>query len=98
MKSGADYRVIVDLENPDNAPLDGVVQVKIDGLRQTPYALMVYHDENRSLNFERNFVGIPMEGFAFGNNAKPNLGAPKFQEAAVDLTTSGVVQQISMLY
>jgi uncharacterized protein (DUF2141 family) len=98
MKNNADYRVIVDLEKPENAPINGVIHIKIENLYEGAYAMMLYHDENRSYDFERNFLGIPMEGFAFGNNAKPHLGAPKFQEAAITLKESDVVQQVNVLY
>lgn len=98
MKDDADYRLIVDLEKPENAPVNGFIEVKIESLSQVSYAMMVYHDENRSYDFERNFLGIPMEGFAFGNNAKPNLGAPKFQEAAITLLEPEVVQQVKIVY
>lgn len=98
MKNSADYRVILDLEKSENAPVDGMIKVTIDDLPQGSYAMMLYHDENRSYDFERNFVGIPMEGFAFGNNAQPKLGAPKFQEAAINLGQADVVQQVNVLY
>jgi uncharacterized protein (DUF2141 family) len=98
MKDDADYRLIVDLEKPENAPVNGFIEVKIESLSPVSYAMMVYHDENRSYDFERNFLGIPMEGFAFGNNAKPNLGAPKFQEAAINLLEPEVIQQVKIVY
>lgn len=98
MKNAADYRVIVDLEKPENAPVNGAINVKIDALPQGAYAMMLYHDENKSYDFDRNFVGIPLEGFAFGNNAQPKLGAPKFQEAAISLGNAEVVQQVNVLY
>lgn len=98
MKNDADYRVIVDLEKPENSPVNGFIEVKIESLSPISYAMMLYHDENRSYDFERNFLGIPMEGFAFGNNAKPNLGAPKFQEAAINLLEPEVTQQVKIVY
>jgi uncharacterized protein (DUF2141 family) len=98
MKSGANHKVVVDLEQPQNTPVNGAIHVKIEGLQHKAYAMMLYHDENRSYSFERNLVGIPMEGFAFGNNARPNLGAPKFQEAAIHLLQPEVVQHIKVLY
>lgn len=98
MKSKADYQLIIDLENAENVAKNGLVQIKITDLKPGAYAVMLYHDENRTYNFERNFVGIPMEGFAFGNNARPNLGAPKFQEASINLTGAEVAQQINVLY
>lgn len=98
MKNSADYRVILDLEKAENKPVNGLINVKMDDLPPGAYAMMLYHDENKSYDFERNFVGIPMEGFAFGNNALPKLGAPKFQEAAIDLGQTEVVQQVNVLY
>lgn len=98
MKNAADYRVIVDLEKQENEPVEGAIQVKIDELPDGAYAMMLYHDENKSYDFDRNFVGIPLEGYAFGNNAQPKLGAPKFQEAAINLNNSEVVQQLKVLY
>jgi uncharacterized protein (DUF2141 family) len=98
MKNSADYRVILDLEKPENIPVNGLIHVKMDDLPPAAYAMMLYHDENKSYDFERNFVGIPMEGFAFGNNALPKLGAPKFQEAAIDLGQADVIQQVNVLY
>lgn len=98
MKSKADYQLIVDLENAENGAKNGLVQIKITDLKPGAYAVMLYHDENRTYNFERNFVGIPMEGFAFGNNARPNLGAPKFQEASISLIGAEVDHQINVLY
>lgn len=98
MKDSADSRVILDLEKSENKPVDGLIQVKIDDLPPGAYAMMLYHDENKSYDFDQNFVGIPMEGFAFGNNALPKLGAPKFQEAAINLGQTDVVQHVNVLY
>lgn len=97
-KKSADYLVVVDLDKPENKPKNGFVYVSIDGLSAPKYAFMLYHDENKSYNFERNFVGIPLEGFAFGNNAKPNLGAPKFQEASITFDGKDVMQTVNLLY
>lgn len=97
-KHTADYRVIYDLEKPGNTPVNGLIRLQVNELGAQPYAIMVYHDENRSYNFERNFIGLPMEGFAFGNNATPKFGAPKFQEAAVDLSGHDAEQRISIVY
>lgn len=98
-KHTADYRVIYDLEKVGNAPVNGVVRIQIDELKSQVYAIMAYHDENRTYNFERNFIGVPLEGFAFGNNAQPALGAPKFQEAAVDFTSTNYAEQkINIVY
>jgi len=43
------------------------------------YAIALYHDENNNGKCDRNFFGIPKEGFAFSNNVKPFLSAPSFK-------------------
>jgi len=49
------------------------------------YAIAVFHDRNSNKKLDKNFLGIPKEGYAFSNNAKANFGAPGFDEAKFDL-------------
>ena len=37
--------------------------------RPGAYLLAVYHDEDGDRKLDRNFIGLPKEGFAFSNNA-----------------------------
>ena len=86
-KHTADYRVIYDLEKPGNTPVNGLIRIQINELKSQPYAIMVYHDENRTYNFERNFIGLPMEGFAFGNKISVKIYASNHLEADKILNT-----------
>ena len=43
------------------------------------YALAVYHDENGDDQFNRNVLGIPVEGFGLSNNPKIVFGLPPFE-------------------
>ena len=45
------------------------------------YALSIFHDKNSDGECNRNWVGIPTEGYCFSNNYKPLIGAPKFKDA-----------------
>lgn len=47
------------------------------------YGVAVIHDENRNRRLDKNFLGIPKEGFGFANNPKVFLSAPSFRTAAV---------------
>lgn len=47
------------------------------------YGVAVIHDENRNARLDRNFIGIPKEGFGFANNPHVGLSAPPFQAAIV---------------
>jgi uncharacterized protein (DUF2141 family) len=47
------------------------------------YAVAVIHDENSNHHLDRNFFGIPKEGFGFANNPRVVLSAPAFKLALV---------------
>ena len=49
------------------------------------YAVVVYHDENDNHKFDRNFVGLPIEGFGVSNDPTLFLAPPSFEEAAFEV-------------
>jgi len=61
------------------------------------YALSVLHDENSNFKLDTNLFGIPKEGYAVSNNAKPGkFGPPKFKDAKFShgISTSKLVLTI----
>jgi uncharacterized protein (DUF2141 family) len=64
----------------------GEVQVSFAKLPTGRYALAVFHDENGDSKLNTNSLGIPREGYGFSNNVRPKFSAPKFHQAAFDLT------------
>lgn len=44
------------------------------------YAVSLLHDEDTSGEMNKNFFGMPKEGFAFSRNFKVVLRAPKYDE------------------
>ena len=46
------------------------------------YAAVVFHDENLNGKMDKNFVGMPQEGYGASNNVRHRLSAPGFQEAS----------------
>ncbi len=50
------------------------------------YGVAVIHDENSNHKLDRNFIGIPKEGFGFANNPHVRLSAPSFGAAIVHVT------------
>lgn len=44
------------------------------------YAISLFHDENEDDECNRNWIGIPTEGYAFSNNYHPILKAPSFND------------------
>jgi len=49
------------------------------------YAVVVYHDENDNHKFDRNWVGLPTEGFGVSNNPTLFLAPPSFEESAFEV-------------
>ena len=74
------------------------VTVRFENLKAGDYAISVIHDENENGDLDSNFIGIPKEGFAFGNNAMGMFGPPNFKEAKVTVGTAVVKQVVLMKY
>jgi uncharacterized protein (DUF2141 family) len=45
------------------------------------YAVSVMHDANKNGEVDKNFMGIPKEGFGFSNDALGKFGPPAFKDA-----------------
>jgi uncharacterized protein (DUF2141 family) len=68
------------------APIDVKTRTAVGdwtGLPPGDYGVVAIHDENSNHKLDRNFVGIPKEGFGFANNPHVGLSAPAFREAVV---------------
>ena len=46
------------------------------------YALAIFHDANSNGKIDKNFLGIPKEGYAFSNDARGVFGPPDFEDAS----------------
>ncbi len=57
------------------------------------YAISVNHDANRNGKTDTNLVGIPTEGWAVSNNARPTLRPPRFSEAQLNLAAGQTLRQ-----
>ncbi len=62
------------------------------------YAVSVFHDENSNSKLDKNFLGIPKEGYGFSNNAKATLLVPSFNDAKFKISTQTVNLNIKMEY
>jgi uncharacterized protein (DUF2141 family) len=74
------------------------VSVKFENLPQGDYAVSVFHDENSNGELDKSVVGIPKEGFVFGNNAMGTFGPPAFNKAKIQLKDQNVIQELSLKY
>jgi uncharacterized protein (DUF2141 family) len=54
------------------------VQAVFDNVPAGTYALFVLHDANNNKKMDKNFVGIPKEGYGASRNKLPFAAAPTF--------------------
>jgi uncharacterized protein (DUF2141 family) len=59
------------------------------------YAITIYQDLNNNGEADMNFLGIPKELVAFGNNYKP-FGEPKFESCLVEFNVNSKPQEIKL--
>ncbi|MBX7145913.1 MAG: DUF2141 domain-containing protein [Alphaproteobacteria bacterium] len=63
------------------------------------YAVSLLHDINQNGMMDYNWVGIPIEGYGFSNNAKPSLlGPPSGKEAEFLINNQDIAITISINY
>jgi uncharacterized protein (DUF2141 family) len=81
------------------APIkDDAAVCSFGGLAPGKYALVVFHDENGNGKFDRNWLGLPKEGYAFSNNVRPVFSPPSFKAAAFDYAGGDQWLTITMRY
>ncbi|MEZ4974575.1 MAG: DUF2141 domain-containing protein [Cyclobacteriaceae bacterium] len=61
-------------------------EVRFSDLKEGEYAICVIHDENENGELDKNFFGIPKEGFGFLNGVMGRYGPPKYDEVKIRWT------------
>jgi uncharacterized protein (DUF2141 family) len=64
----------------------GHAAATFSGLEPGLYAVAVLHDENQNDKMDFNFLGMPLEGYGFSNDASAPFGPPSFDAAAFKLS------------
>jgi len=69
------------------------------GLKKGTYAIAVIDDQNENNKLDRDFFGIPEEGFGISNNPTVSIktGTPKFDKASFSLIKNQTIE-IEMKY
>lgn len=62
------------------------------------YALAVVHDENMNGKLDVNWLGIPVEGYGFSNDASALLGAPSFSAASFPYNGQNLEMTLGLHY
>ena len=78
----------------ENKPTDKKVRFVIDSLPFGEYAITTHHDENNNRKIDKNFLGLPNEGWGISNNPTVVLALPDFEEAKVVLNKNTITIHI----
>ena len=62
------------------------------------YAVVLYHDENANEKFDKNFLGLPKEGFGVSNNPGFDFGPPSHEDSAFVLDGQPLRLEIELTY
>ena len=73
-------------------------QIVFKGLHEGVYAVSVFHDENMNQKLDKNFMGIPKEGYGASNNPKKKMGPPSFEETKFQLNGTDQSLEIKLIY
>ncbi|MGL5795737.1 MAG: DUF2141 domain-containing protein, partial [Waterburya sp.] len=60
----------------------------INNLHLGSYALAIFHDVNGDGELNRDFLGIPQEGFGFSQNPEIYTSPPSFEESVVSIKSA----------
>jgi uncharacterized protein (DUF2141 family) len=63
----------------------GSVVVSVPDIPPGRYAVQAYHDEDGNGRLRKGLFGLPAEAIGFSRDARIRLGAPSFEDAAIDV-------------
>jgi uncharacterized protein (DUF2141 family) len=69
-----------------------------DNLAPGTYAVAVMHDENGNGKLDKNFIGMPTEGFGASRDARGTMGPPKWDDASFSFPGGSVQIPVTIHY
>lgn len=72
--------------------------VKFSSLPPGTYALAILHDENKNDKMDFNFLGMPLEGYGFSNDASEMFGPPSFEDASFKVSGEKTSHTVTAQY
>ncbi len=77
---------------------EGSMTLCVAARKKGQYAVAVYHDENDNHKLDRNWIGLPTEGFGFSNDPTLFLAPPSFEESAFKINGDLTHVEVEMKY
>lgn len=86
------------VEQAEIDPGSSSAQAVFEGIPQGVYAVAVFHDESMNGKLDKNFMGVPREGYGVSNNPKKRMGPPRFEDAKFSLNQAVQRVEIKLIY
>jgi len=64
-----------------------VVRCRFEDIPNGTYSISVFHDENGNSKLDKNFFGVPKEGYGFSNNIRHLLRGANFEESSFEIAS-----------
>lgn len=74
--------------------VDGKAQLVFENIPYGKIAVGSYHDIDGDEIYDKNFIGLPVEPYAFSKKPSCNWRKPKFEEVSIDFVENGQVLQM----
>lgn len=74
----------------------GEVTLYFSNIPTGEYAIAIYHDENGNGDLDTFVMGIPVEDYAFSNNAVGAFGPASYEDAAFVISEDGTVHEVTL--
>ncbi len=72
------------------------VATELAGLKPGRYAIKLFHDVDGDMKMSTNPYGMPVEPFAFSNNASGNMGPAKWADASFEVKAGANTHSITI--
>jgi uncharacterized protein (DUF2141 family) len=74
----------------------GSVVVSVPDIPPGRYAVQAYHDEDGNGRLRKGLFGLPAEAIGFSRDARIRLGAPSFEDAAIDVAEPSTATRLRL--
>ena len=78
---------------------NGILETEVKDLPKGEYAFSLLDDENSNDDMDYSWIGTPIEGYSFSNDAKPKLlSAPDYEDAVFYLGDKTKMVELNVTY
>ena len=89
---------LVENQQADIDPKTLTATIVFKKIPQGVYTVQLLHDENMNGKMDKNFFGMPLEGYGMSNNPGKRMSKPGFDETNFQINQPECAIEIRMIY